>query len=233
MKPHQAHRAGRIAAVGVVGLLLLCLTTIGISALSNLGLPTHTGDATRLSETDKIRLAEIFHLRRTLGDTVWSGWGAADIPVILYNEEYAFLVDYPDPPPGWTKVPQHVARGGPWEPVPGDTFGGQVYYRQSLTDPQVTPQAFTVLVGNRWVASMHTLESMQIGLRQQIRGDLPPLLQPVFPYRLITVFLLNSSDWYMSGVLHESFHAYQGMMAPQRLAHVEEIAGPAEQRYPW
>ena len=28
-----------------------------------------------------------------------------DIPVMVYDAEYAFLVGYPDPPPGWFKMP--------------------------------------------------------------------------------------------------------------------------------
>jgi len=215
----------------VLGVILLCLVAAGVSALVNHSLPTGSQIVDRLSDLEKARLAEVFHLRQTLGDAVWPGWGQADIPVILYNEEYAFLVGYPDPPSGWAKVPNRDLRGGPWEVVPADTFEGRPYYRQQLPAPGVTPEAFTVLVGERWVASMSTREWTRISLMNQIREDLPPLLQQVFPYRL--ALGVYSSDWHIVAVLHESFHAYEGMVAPERLADAEVAARRNEARYPW
>jgi hypothetical protein len=38
--------------------------------------------------------------------------GAAEIPITLYSEAYAFLAGYPDPPAGWIKVPGTTGRGG-------------------------------------------------------------------------------------------------------------------------
>ena len=77
-----------IAILSLAGLILILVTA---SALSNLGLPQHSTVVETLSQADKIRLAEVQHLRRTVGDAVWPGWGQADIPVITYNEAYAFL----------------------------------------------------------------------------------------------------------------------------------------------
>ncbi len=105
--------------------MLTCILAMGISALSNSLLPAHTPDNDQLSDADKARLAEAFHLQRELGDTLWPGWGQEDIPIILYNEEHAFLVGYPDPPPGWVRVPGGESLGGPWQAVPGDTFEGR------------------------------------------------------------------------------------------------------------
>jgi len=215
----------------VLGVKLLCLAAAGVSALVNHSLPTGSQVVDRLSDLEKARLAEVFHLRQTLGAAVWPGWSQANIPVILYNEEYAFLVGYPDPPSGWAKVPGRDLRGDLWEVVPDDTFEGRPYYRQQLPAPDVTPEAFTVLVGERWVASMSTREWTRISLMNQIREDLPPLLQQVFPYRL--ALGVYSSDWHIAAVLHESFHAYEGMVAPKRLADAEVAARRNEARYPW
>lgn len=223
----------RTLTLVIAGLLLLCLVAASVSALINRNLPTGSQVVDRLSDLEKARLAEVFHVRRTLGDVVWPGWRQADIPVILYNEEYAFLVGYPDPPSGWVKVPDRDVRGGPWEVVPNDAFEGQPYYRQRLPASGVTPEAFTVLVGERWVASMTTKEWTRISLMNQIREDVPPLFEPVFPYRLASRALIASSDWHMCGVLHESFHAYEGMMAPERLVDAEMAVKRNEARYPW
>lgn len=220
----------RRLVMGVVGLLGLCLLTPLVSALSNLGLPARSAVVDRLSEADKARLEEFLHLRQTAGESVWPGWGQADIPVILYNEGYAFLVGVPDPPVGWSTVPQGVQRGGPWEPVAGDLFAGQAYYRQALADPKVTPQAFVVQVGDRWVASMTTLEWTRIKLRTDMQAELPSFLGPLVPYRL--VIWAFESDWHIAAVGHEAFHALQGWLAPDRVA-AAEYANEAADAYPW
>jgi hypothetical protein len=43
---------------------------------------------------------------------------------------------------------------------------------------------------------------------------------------------VNSSDFYVAALLHESFHAYQGMATPERLAAAETAAIRHGDRYP-
>lgn len=216
----------------VLSLMGICAVLSMVSAIRNSTLPEHSSIVERLNKNDKIRMAEALHLREWLGEAVFPGWGKADIPVILYNEEYAFLLGYSDPPGGWLKVPMGIERGRAWELVTGDSWIGQLYYRQRYSDPGVTPESFTVMVGDRWVASLATLDWMQIRLTHQIREDLPPALRPIFPYSLFIGQLVNGSDQYISMTLHEVFHSYQGMMTPQKLADAELITQYAEQ-YPW
>ncbi len=132
----------------VASFLLLALGLVLLSVASNVFEPNRSSITDRLTGAEKARLAEALHLRQALGGSIWPGWGEADIPVILYNEEYAFLVRYPHPPVGWTKIPQNLSRGDRWELVPNDTFEDRVYYRQRLA-PGITPEAFTVLVGEQ------------------------------------------------------------------------------------
>jgi hypothetical protein len=214
----------------LVGLIILLIV---ISAISNLSLPQNSQVVETLSEMDKIRLAETIHLRQKVGNAIWPGWGQADIPAIVYNEAYAFLVGYPQPPAGWVKVPSGLERGGEWEIVPDDTFNDQPYYRQRLPDPNQTPEAFTVLVGQRWVSSLQTLDWMKISLTQPIRQDLPPIVRPIFPYRLFIGQLLGGNEKYISFTSHEAFHAYQGMMVPKKLTSAENINRQYENQYPW
>jgi len=217
----------------MVGLLAVCIVLASILALLNRNLPRQSAVVDRLSETEKVRLAEFFQVRRQLGDAAWPGWGTADIPIIVYNEAYAFLVGYLDPPDGWAKVPQNELRGGRWELVPNDSFSGKPYYRQPLPATGETPEAFTVKVGDRWVASMTTMEWMEISLANQFRQELPSFLVPIFPYPLVTGLFLRGSEGYISYVAHESFHAYQGMTAPERLAAAETAVSHSEADYPW
>jgi hypothetical protein len=224
-------KLGRILMLVLAGAVLLCLAVVGVSALSNLGLPTRLEETGRLSELDKARLVEVARLRKALGSDTWPGWGEARIPLLAYTEEWAFLVGYPDPPDGWTKVPNGPQRGGPWEAVPGDTLGGQVYYRQRLA-PGVTPEAFTVRVGERWVASLMTRDRMQSSFYQEMRASLPGPVRAIFPYRLAWGLLMGETETYIGGFLHEAFHAYQGMAAPERLAEAE-TSMRFDGQYPW
>jgi hypothetical protein len=223
----------KVLLLTVLSLTGLCLLLAVISVISNLALPQQSATVETLSNADKVRLAEMIHLRQSVGDAVWPGWGQADIPAIAYNESYAFLVGYPVPPAGWTKVPQGNQRGGPWELVSGDRFNGQPYYRQPLPEPDVTPEGFTVLVGKRWVSSLMTFEWAKISLVQPIRQDLPPFVRPVFPYRLFLAQLLGGDDKYITLAAHEAFHAYQGMLAPGKLSASEITNSQVEDEYPW
>lgn len=217
----------------VVGvLLLLAAASAALFASLNHRLPDHSSLIDRLSETEKARLEEVLHLRQQVGQAVWPGWEQADIPLIVYNEAYAFLLGLADPADGWRTVPQNEPRGGPWELVTGETFLGQPYYRQRLVDG-VTPQAFTVRVGDAWVASLSTKEWLEIALRQQLQEELPPPLSQVFPYGWFVPTLVGHSEGYITKVAHETFHAYQGQVAPARLDNAETALHSYEARYPW
>lgn len=62
--------------------------------------------------------------------------------------------------------------------------------------------------------------------------ELPPLIRPIFPYRLAWNFLGGDTEVYIGGLVHESFHAYQGQRAKQRLYQAEETH-QFENQYPW
>jgi hypothetical protein len=206
---------------------------MAISALSNIGLPAASTAPERLSDADKARIAEMFHLKAELGNSVWPGWGDAEIPVILHNEAYAFLLGYPgDPPMGWKEAPSTDSRGQAWEVTPNDSFLGKPYYRQPLTDRQATPENFTVLVGERWVATLFTREYARVAFYTGFRKELPGILQPFLPYRFLWKLLMGLTETYVEGLAHESFHAFQGINVPDRLFAAEKIAS-AESAYPW
>jgi len=185
----------------VGGLVLLCLLVAGVSALSNRTLPSGPRVMDRMDPLDQSRLNEALRVKQTLGESIWPGWGKADIPVILWNPEYSFLVGMDGAPPGW-------------EAVPGDTFSGQVYFRR----PSDNPQNFAVRVGDGWAGSMATKAHTDNFLIGKFREMFPPLVKEIFPYRV----LILPSEVQITGVLHETFHAYQETIAPQRVAQGEQ-----------
>ncbi len=185
----------------------------------------------RLTQLDKARVAEAFNLRQTLGGQILPGWDQADIPVVLFSQEYLFLVGYPDPPDGWVKIPGGTPMGKPWEQVPDDDLLGQPYYRQSYEMTNGNTQAFTVQIGGRWVASMGTYDYMKISLVDGFQEELPPPLNILLPYRILTKLFLPP-DLYIAAILHESIHAYQGLQAADRLMAAERLFNEFGDAYP-
>jgi hypothetical protein len=193
-------RLKRIFLFTLLGLLVLCLLAVAVSAISNTFLPPAPTITDRLESLDKSRLAEAIHLRQSLGDQVWPGFGQADIPLIVWNADYSFLVGLPDPP-------------SPWEAVPDETFGDQPYYRRPSDDTQ----NFAVPVGEGWAASMATKSETDRFMMGMFRDFLPPVIESIFPYRL----LIQPSEVQISALAHEAFHVFQQLNAPERLAAAE------------
>jgi hypothetical protein len=222
--------------ISIVGILSVCGVIFCFSTISNHVLPSHSAVSDRLGDLDKARASEALHLRRAVGDTLWPGWGASDIPMIFYNEDYAFLIGFADPPVGWVKIPEFKSRGGPWEVVPDDVFEGKAYYRQALVVPGGTPEAFAVRVGDRWVSSLLTADWMEIDLGNEFQGMMPAVFQSVLPYRLAARIFLSAAgghDLYVCTILHESFHAYQAILAQDRLLAAETVYNGNADRYPY
>ena len=221
----------RILLIALVILFGVAMLAAVVSAVANRRLPRASADPARLSVAERARLAEYFHLRGELGERVWPGFGDADIPVVLYNEATVFLVGLADPAPGWRPMPDGDVAGGPWTLL-AESVAGQAAYGQPLPAGGATPQSFTVQVGDRWAASLTTMEWMRVGLAEEIRADLPPAVAAVFPYGLFIDQLVSGSDQFISLLAHEAFHAFQGQVAPQRLAAAEATLRQ-EAGYPW
>jgi hypothetical protein len=219
-KPYPWKRSCLFVPLGALAVLLVLALAFYID---NRSLPKHSTTLDQLTELDKARLSEAFHLRAALGEAAWPGFSQADIPMIVYNEKYAFLLGYPNPPAGWMKIPSMEQRGGAWEAVPGDSFSGQPYYRTLIPAPGVTPQSFTVLVGQQWVASLMTREYSQVDFYSGFRQDLPSFISNIFPTRLVWKFLMGKSEGYIGGLEHEAFHAFQGMQAHSQLFEAESM----------
>lgn len=204
MEPPRTRRPRwvRLAILAVSGLLVLCLGAAAISGLSNLTLPRGPASFDRLEDGDLARLSESIHLRQTLGNTIWPGFGDADIPVIVWNHEYAFLFGVDRPP-------------ADWQVVSDNRWAGQPYFRQAAHNPQ----NFAVRVGLQYAASLATKWETDQFLIRMFRDHMPGPLQPIFPYRL----LIQPSEVQLTGLVHESFHVYQTMLAPDRLQAAEAI----------
>lgn len=223
-------RFRRILGWGVLGLVGLCLAAAGVSALVNLGLPNQSSVTQRLSDREKFRLIEALNLRKSLGDSIWPGWSALDIPFTVYNEEYAFVTFLYDPAAGW-QTPLGQQQGGSWEWAE-DCVYGQAYYRQKLADPQINPQNFIAQIGKVWTATMQTEEYSQVAFVKDFRSELPPLVREIFPYRLVWNTVAGEMDGSIGGLMHEAFHVLQATKALGRVQSAER-ANRLEKSYPF
>ena len=190
--------------VSVLVLFGLCLLLSIVSLFGNRKLPVE-GRSELLDDVDKARLLESLHLKATLGDQVWQGWGSADIPVIVWNRSYEFLVEYNgEAPAGWSGVSGH-------------DLDGQEYFRRNADNPQ----NFAVRVGDTWAASIANKNTTDVFLITAFQENLPTPVKQVFPYR----FLIQPSETQMGGLLHETFHVFKYQNAPGRMEAAESMHG--------
>ena len=100
-------------------------------------------DQPALSAQDKTEIAEVLRLKAETGDRVWPGLAAADLPIILFNARYEFLVGMAEPP-------------APWEVLENLFIQGKPVARR----PAVNPQNFAMKVGASYAGCAAALELM-------------------------------------------------------------------------
>ena len=188
----------RFVVVFFPALIFLCLAAAGITALSNRNLPAGQEMNDLLLPLEIATIQEAAHLKAVLGESIWPGWGQAEIPTLIFNDAFAFLLDYPDPPTGWDAAD-----------------GSSGLYRRQLSQLPEEPQNFALQVGEQWVTSFTGREGGKAYLMNGINELLPEAAQAIFPYKLLFRFMLPT-DQYIAALLHESFHAYQATVAPER-----------------
>src|SRR5690606_9771392 len=80
-------------------------------------------------------------------------------------------------------------------------------------------QAFSEqVVGDVYAGSLSTKAAMDSALREGFEEMFPPVVEDVFPYRVI----IQPTEVYIGGLLHEAFHAYQQMAMGGRVQDAEE-----------
>lgn len=76
----------------------LAMIAVALTTIPALGFtPTHAqvSDHVSLSERDAAILEEAYHVWRTLGEEVWPGWTAVDMPVLYVTESVEFGIGFP------------------------------------------------------------------------------------------------------------------------------------------
>jgi len=195
-KPIKQKRFLKVIPIIILSLVGLCLLTVGISFITNQFLPEASSTPEKLSQQDLAHGKEALNLMDELGSQTWPGF-KANIPLLIWNDEYAFLLNSEEHLAGWDRFEDAKVNGFP------------VYVQENNADYQ----AFTEKLSNgRYVGSMATKNAMNIGFINLFKENLPPIVSQIFPYRLI----LLSTDHYITALVHESLHAYQAENYPER-----------------
>ena len=222
----------RIIAKGLKWLVILVIALMVVSAIYNTTLSSSSTLTEKLTQPQKAYIAEYFNLQEKVMNDIWPDFSEIKIPVIVYNEEYAFLVGLDNPDPGWVKMPSNEHRGVEWKVVEDDDFNGEPYYRQYLPDPAITPENFTVKVGSTWVSTMQTREFAEVSFYNGFKNELPPVINHVFPYKIFWNLIMGEAESYTSGLIHEAFHGFQGSTAIEKFSKAEYFAQKSNE-YPW
>ena len=61
-------------------------------------------DKPRVTDIDRVRLAEAFRIGETLGNQIWAGWNKAPFAVLLVTPEDEFLIRHPKPSADFTLI---------------------------------------------------------------------------------------------------------------------------------
>ena len=109
------------------------LSFAGACTLAALANAAPAAATPRLSEPDRIRLAEVFRLADAVQDSVWPRWSSAPFALLLVTPEGEFLLRHPSP------TPDFVACGY------DSLLGSNVSWRTRIT---ALPSAF-----RRWAVS--------------------------------------------------------------------------------
>ncbi|MDQ3819327.1 MAG: hypothetical protein M3362_16845, partial [Acidobacteriota bacterium] len=62
----------------------------------------------QLPSRDAVLIAEAYHLWKTLGEKLWTGWTSVQIPFIYVTSDYEYAIGFPKRLSGFTELEQNA-----------------------------------------------------------------------------------------------------------------------------
>ena len=121
----------------------------------------------------------VYEYLANYGDDIFKGLKES-IDLIIFNDSYEFLICDNELVPGWNYICNN-----------GDL--NQKIYRRNADNPQ----AFAVLVGEKWIGSMGTKNK----LNKYITNSVPLFFPPQI--------MITDDEHYQAMIIHEMVHAYE------------------------
>jgi hypothetical protein len=157
-----------------------------------------------LSSRDVARVAEFQHLRRTVGEAVWPGFGTGIIPLALVKGKMEYLFDHPSPPNGYVNVR-----------IP--SYPGTVVRRKGHTLPRLAMTA--IPLGGVLTALMPDKATFdQVASLMEMSSD-PSVLEAAMSGGVDAV----DTAVYELVAIHEGFHAFQARRDMERLQKMSDL----------
>ena len=179
--------------------------------IRNVGPKIEQTESAALTLEDKQQIQELLRIKNRIGAYIWPDFEEPEIPLVLYNRDYEFLMFHPAPPAEWTKVED-------------DTIQGLPYFRKKA----VNSEAFTVQIGSLWAGSLDTLSFMNVSLEKQVYERIEP--EKITP-ALLAMMKFTPAQ-HVVVLMHEVFHAYQATHYPDRFRDALGMYN-LEQDYPY
>lgn len=197
--------------ISLTAIITIGLITLWILNVQELSKRKKASCAGFLRDSQKNYIEETVNLKKELDTRVWPGMDSVNIPVIVYNSCYEFMLcsDTAD---------------SSWEKTEKDKFMDTFYWRRKLTEPK----SFAVLVNGKWAGKMGELNQMNYEFLNGIRNEFPPVLAQLFPYFLAEI----KPDQYVVSLLHEMFHAFQAINDSSRFEEIQSLYR-LEKKYPY
>lgn len=174
--------------IGFVALIIFSLVVFNIIMAIKYKSPV---DAAVLSGSELEQAAFATTLRKEAGEKIWPGFDTVGIPIILYNDQFEFIIGMD------AKDTIHESR----EEV---MINGERIFRREA----VNSQAFAVMVDSAWTGSLGVRKQMNREMFFGLRREMPYVAGRIFPFFLVFV----SEEMHISAMIHELFHAFQAKM---------------------
>jgi len=157
-----------------------------------------------LNIRDVARVAEFQHLRQTLGETAWPGFGTGRISLALVKGKMEYLFDHPSPPSGYA-------------PVRMPSYPGTVVRRKGHTLPRLAMTA--IPLGGVLVAVLPDKATFdQVFSLMEMSSD-STVLEAAMSGGVDAV----DTAVYELVAIHEGFHAFQASRNMARLQSMSDL----------
>jgi hypothetical protein len=193
----------------ILGLLILIIGVITYNSFI-FNKYDKTYNQTELLEQDKDMVKGVINIKKEPGDQIWQGFAGAEIPLVIFNDQYEFLIGKPE-------------ESG-WEEVTVDSINGVAYYRR----PARNPQYFAIRIGKKWAGEVGTLNLLNREYLTGIKTGMPFPLNSLIPYN----FFIFKTDMQVVTAIHEMFHAWQAETAPLKFQQANSVY-KYEKYYPY
>ncbi|MGH4122500.1 MAG: hypothetical protein ACREV6_06185 [Clostridium sp.] len=192
-------------------LLLITIVLLINNTIGRLGYNREEKEEKQLTKFELEDVKEAKRLKESYGDKLFNGFSKSDIPIVVYNDKYEFLINDTSLDASFMEFDNN-----------NSIVGEKIYIRDHKN-----AQAFALKIDNNWVGSMPTLYTYNKDAINAMNKEMPLVVNRLFPPQLITI----TRGFIPSAIVHEMMHAYFGNLNEKKLNRAEELT-KIQKEYP-